>query len=269
MRKSQKIRIIILTIFILGVFPITLYLILITPSNIGFINRSDVAAWIGYYAAILGGALTLLGVYATIRNHEISKKEEKAIQFKPILELASDSEIPSLIPYREIGLGVTGYSCNSSQPHKYIMINSKEKETFFFVIKNKGRGETSKAILKPLEVSEIDLDWTEGNRIFSSYSESYIGEIVSNEYCKILLHLPKYILVKKSIDHSSTLVLNTTMKIQYNDMFDVNSYMYILDVRFLINLDEKDFEEVTTDYIAIRASYCLGQVMQHRENTML
>lgn len=263
--NKTKIKIIIIIIFLILIFPISLYIILTTPSQIGFIYRGDVGAWIGYYAAILGGALTLLGVYATIKNQEKTNREEKAVQFKPILTLAADSEIPVLIGYREIGLNVPGYSSNTKAPPKYISKNEKEKETFFFIIKNKGRGETSNAKLKELEVTYENLEWTERSMLHSSWSESYIGEIVAQEYLKVLIHLPRYLLVKKDVDLKKTLELNTKMKIQYNDMFNENSYMYTVHIRFSIKIDDQDCEEVTGEYLAVKASYSLGQIMPKSE----
>lgn len=250
---------------LLVVFPAGLYFILTTPSRIGFIDRTEVGAWMGYYAAILGGSLTLLGVYATIKNQEKSKMEEKAVQFKPILDIATNSEIPTPIGYREVGLNVMGYSTKSKGESEYIFKNQTQKETFFFVLKNKGRGETSKAILKGLEITDGDLDWTGKNELYPSYGSSYIGEILSDGYIKIFIYLPRYLLIKKGIDLKKPLRLNTIMEIQYNDMFDENSYMYAVHIRFLINLDENDHEDVNLEYLAVKASYSLDQVMPDRK----
>lgn len=259
-----KIRIAVSLILLLLIFPIGLYILFTTPSQIGLIAREDVGTWMAYYAALFGGFLTLLGVSATIIYQEETNRREKAIQFKPILTLASD-ETPELIGYRELGLNVPGYSNNTMAPPKYISKNESEKETFFFIIKNVGRGETSNASLKQLEVSYNNLEWADETTLYSSWGESYIGEMVAQDYLKILIYLPRYLLVNKDVDIAKDLELNTKMKIQYNDMFDENSYMYTLHIRFSIKIDGLNHEEVTGEHLAVKASYSLSQIMPHRE----
>lgn len=52
-----------------------------------FINESNYDAWIGYYGAIIGGALTLGGVWWTINDTEEKRKEDLYSSHKPFLEV--------------------------------------------------------------------------------------------------------------------------------------------------------------------------------------
>lgn len=46
-----------------------------TPSAIGFIAYDKQDVWIGFYAALMGGGMTLLGVAWTIRCTEKTEKK--------------------------------------------------------------------------------------------------------------------------------------------------------------------------------------------------
>ncbi len=60
MSRKETTKYIIVAVLVLFFLPLALYLILITPSRIGIVDRSDVGAWIGYYGGVLGGVITLL-----------------------------------------------------------------------------------------------------------------------------------------------------------------------------------------------------------------
>lgn len=62
-----------------------------------FINKDNYDAWIGFYGSVLGGALTLGGVWWTIKyekqeleksknKHDLERKEELFLQYKPLLK---------------------------------------------------------------------------------------------------------------------------------------------------------------------------------------
>lgn len=66
--------------FILVVLPIILYLIIITPSSIGIIRAQDSGAWLGFYGSIIGGTMTLLGVWWTIKEQDKLRKTDLVLQ---------------------------------------------------------------------------------------------------------------------------------------------------------------------------------------------
>lgn len=80
------------------VSPFIVYIILITPSPIGIVAREDVGALLGYYGAILGGFMTLAGVWWTIYDH----KNEVALLNEPVLTITNRSVKTEVILDSEI-----------------------------------------------------------------------------------------------------------------------------------------------------------------------
>lgn len=58
------------------ILSIILYLIIITKSPIGIIKEADSGAWLGFYGSIIGGAMTLIGVWWTIKQQEERRKDD-------------------------------------------------------------------------------------------------------------------------------------------------------------------------------------------------
>lgn len=262
---------ILVAVLVLIFLPLWLYLILITPSRIGIVDRSDVGAWIGFYGAVLGGAITLLGVWLTIKNQEKESRQEKAIQFKPILNLIDIQFPENLIGYREVGLGVTGYSNHTgstgeSHSPRYFLINQSNKISFYLTIKNDGRGETSNAYLKTFEPVYTSINWADKHHLHPISTNQYVGELLSGQKLGIKINLPPYLLVKKEVFfEQEELELNTILEIQYNDMFDERSYQYDVHVRFRATMFKTDYEEATEELMAVRVDYILDQIMPNRK----
>lgn len=55
--------------------------------SLNFINEKNYDAWIGYYGSITGGALTLGGVWWTIKDNNSQRHKDLAIQYKPVFDL--------------------------------------------------------------------------------------------------------------------------------------------------------------------------------------
>ncbi len=81
-------------IIIFIIIPISFYIE--NPWGIGFIPRNEAGNVLGYYGAIIGGALTLIGVWWTINEQkkdlineqqriENQRREDLAIQYRPFL----------------------------------------------------------------------------------------------------------------------------------------------------------------------------------------
>ena len=139
--ENKKLFLIILSISI--VIPI----IILTPSPIGIIEYETGLTLIGYCGSILGGFLTLYGVWWTIKeqNKNLIKQQEKldrqrredlAIQYKPYLVL----EKPVTFTNEEI---------NNSYLHYNNIFDLNET----LDLKNIGRGE---AIISSIYVSNLE-----------------------------------------------------------------------------------------------------------------
>ena len=245
MSLKKTTKYIIVAVLVLIVIPLALYLILTTPSRVGIVDRADVGAWIGYYGAVLGGAITLIGVWLTIKNQEKESRQEKSIQFKPILNLKDIQSHKKLIVYREVELGVPRYS-SESHSSQYFLFNQNNKIPFYLTIKNDGRGETSSGYLKTFEPVYNSINWTDKHNLYPTISANqYIGELLSGQELGIKINLPPYLLIRKEVySEKDEVELDTILEITYNDMFDERSYQYTIHVRFNVVLRKTDYEEL-------------------------
>lgn len=110
--SSIKNRIIMFFItYFLGLFGVTPYMINFlvntpNPFGLGFINDANRDTWIIFFGTVIGGALTLFGVWWTITNqnkkrekdkteHNQERLQELSTQYKPIItaEVVETSEI--------------------------------------------------------------------------------------------------------------------------------------------------------------------------------
>ena len=84
MKKYRTIVILLLMIVIaLFVFPIIIKFLMETPAPFEFmkiVTKDTYEAWIGYYGAIVGGALTLVGVWWTIKFESENLREQAEIE---------------------------------------------------------------------------------------------------------------------------------------------------------------------------------------------
>lgn len=59
------------------------------PNFFGYVNSENAGAWIGFYGAIIGGAITLLGVAWTIIDQNKKREEDMKDAVKPVLIASS------------------------------------------------------------------------------------------------------------------------------------------------------------------------------------
>ena len=59
------------------------------PGFFGYVNSENAGSWIGFYGAIIGGAITLLGVAWTIIDQSKKREEDMKDAVKPILVASS------------------------------------------------------------------------------------------------------------------------------------------------------------------------------------
>lgn len=63
-----------------------------TPSPLGFIEPQHQEAWLGFFGSIIGGALTIFGVWWTLERQEEQRREDMILHYLPILTI-SDRKI--------------------------------------------------------------------------------------------------------------------------------------------------------------------------------
>ena len=71
----------------------------------------------------------------------------------------------------------------------------------------------------------------------------------------------------------ATITINTTTRreaneiireIQYNDMFDEIKYQYNIHIRFKARLNKSDLEELASEFLAVRVTYFIDQILPKR-----
>lgn len=89
--KRNKLLVIVLVSVVLWIFIPPFINRMITteawlfPSFFGYVNSENAGSWIGFYGAIIGGAITLLGVAWTIIDQNKKREEDMKDSVKPIL----------------------------------------------------------------------------------------------------------------------------------------------------------------------------------------
>lgn len=84
--------------------------------------------WIGFWGAIAGGALTLVGVWLTIKYEKDERKKDRKLEYRPFI-------------YSEDGEIIKGSIETDA--------NNIENVKFGFYVYNKGRAEACSVIVKP------------------------------------------------------------------------------------------------------------------------
>lgn len=208
--KKSILWIIIFTLLLLFIGAPLFNAIATNKWSLNFINENNYDAWIGYYGSVLGGALTLGGVWWTIDKqnkdrheddlkHIQERKEELEILYKPVLTFpVRYSQATILIP----------------AAHSYS-----------FILKNKGRGEV--------------------NNIKISYSSKDAIIILEEDY-QHFLAIDDVTTMKFFISHQTNNIVNNCAKmdktIKDNDKFNISfeiSYEGIFGNTYKIKFDVK------------------------------
>lgn len=169
---KKKIGIILITFLVLFyIVPLFVHMGVSTISPFGFISNEKQDVWINFYAALIGGALTLIGVGWTIRYTDATRKDDQrrheqeqkdefekrnletkinlSAQYKPILTVVLDSD------YSTIKSGVSkydGFYINNilSLNDKVGMRQNEKRISISLFLLNIGRGEA-----KNLKISSV------------------------------------------------------------------------------------------------------------------
>ncbi|MFR7592465.1 MAG: hypothetical protein ACLUVC_13575 [Longibaculum sp.] len=211
------------------IISIMLPIIILLPSPIGFITYETGLTIIGYCGSILGGFLTLYGVWWTIKeqkkdlmfqqkNIDIQRQNDLAIQYKPIFSLEFSHSIV------------------------YNFLASNTAISFYLTFKNIGRG----------EATNINVNYSKYNPPYAfiiSYEENQI--IVQNNSCYLMITVSKtgkqtgedtYEMASLDLNDKTELPIS----VKFNDSFG-NQYIYdyIISFAYQAIIDSQDMKEVT------------------------
>lgn len=85
MNKKSLVLLIFGIFIIIFIVPQIIHFLVYTPSPFGFIKPGEESQWIGFFGSIIGGLLTLAGVWWTIMDQDKKRKEDLTVQYKPII----------------------------------------------------------------------------------------------------------------------------------------------------------------------------------------
>lgn len=261
--KTKNIILIILSgIILVFLVPLLISVMFKFNFSISFLQSEwDAGDALAFYGALLSGALTVVGVFLTIRNENNKAKKDDSIKYKPILELHGIN-LSETCGYREVGLGYS-ISLSNNNPNKELiekfflenLCGKQPKYKLFF--KNVGRGETYNARLENFEVHS--LNWEDISNLSSNYSTpQYIGEINKDGYLGVYVYLPNYLILPKDSSSVKYFDLCTKLTISYSDMFDRIKYKSILCVHHRIKtLESPDIAPEVSDenYHYVKVEY--------------
>lgn len=251
--------------------------VVLIPFTINILYKYDLGIWVlqcewsageilGFYGALLSGALTVIGVLLTIKHETAVRKKDESITYKPIIELVGH-DMDVVCGYREVGLGY-GVSFENSNNDKlrkrYLESQTNNLPKYKLFFQNVGRGETYNAVVKEYKVRSTD--WEDISGICSNIAMPlYVGEIIKDAYLGIYVKLPDYLLLPKE---KNRFFLSTELHIEYSDMFNRVRYEYGTILKHQIDVVGEEAETplvCNSDYHYVKVSYKVIEVMPTRK----
>lgn len=246
MKKIILVLLVILTIVFF--LPPFVNYIVSTPSIFGYIPLNEKDTWIGFYGAIIGGLLTLLGVGWSIsyterarkkdqENHERERKEELnrrdekfkndlSVRYKPILDitchpdLIADNENFSLSKYDGIYI-----QNNISLCDRQVFQTNEKRLNVILIINNIGRGEAIDLLIESKALDIHNTPIKTKTRFYKSVYESNGIEVI---FTKILSEEEWKLYDDKILENPFRLELNITY-------MDLVNKKYMLKSKIIIN----------------------------------
>lgn len=202
--KTYKNRIIIGVIIIFIFIPVMIYLVAAVenPFGLGFIKKGDTGVWLGYYGSIIGGSITLVGIWYTINYQTSVRKEDKIIDALPYLVIATASfssdnsnniNLCLLIENHGVGPAVNirldheshfsnGFKGKNSNSLK--IIDTKDKDAKLFINSIIGRDKSFTYTLK-LNTENSNFNDFIYLKIYLIYKDIYCNEYTSSILIKL------------------------------------------------------------------------------------
>lgn len=200
--RKHWIKLLFVAVILFIVVPILIYL----PSPMGIIPRNEAGNVLGYYGAVLGGAMTLGGVAWTIYDQNKQRKEELTLLYRPYLIF---SDHPS-------GKGISGcYTLEPGGPQ------------FTFGLKNVGNGIAKNieiTIAWPSELVSEDSQQTKRYSLISAQNYYLLSKIIGSD--NIPQHLRKTFLIDVNCQYedlfNNKIVMKCTISLKFKDVHGNN-----------------------------------------------
>lgn len=207
--------------------------------------------WISFWGSILGGGLTLVGVWWTIIDQEKKRNQELELQYQPILSA-------NITKYRQINR-----LCNELHllfNHVGFDDNNLEPAPFMLEFKNIGRGEirnfnihidSKDIIISPFNDSN-QLDLSNSSILADGFFDFF--PINGSKYLLVLL--PKQ---KVLYNQLHPIRIGITLNILVNGFITEVGYEYLLTFYININLNGSEkrltADSITLDYVGNKVNH--------------
>lgn len=207
--------------------------IVLTPSCVGFISRDIGLQIVGYGGSILGGFLTLYGVWWTIRIQQqemlkqqlqldLQRREDLAIQYKPFISIVS---LETSIPVNNGFNRICYNPCqNLSTELKQILDKAHDNCELNFKLTNIGRG-----TLCSVRLREIVLDSKHFEPIVN-YEQKLLCSIAREETVYLALELPPLLKLKSEFHDLKQSMIKVSICLIGTDEFDFNTFLIRLNL---------------------------------------
>lgn len=210
--------------------------------HLGFINDSQ----LGYSGAVIGGAMTLIGVWWTIKKQEDQRKAELIVQYKPTISLINITN-----EYKKDINTITLLNHTPDIPDILAQENEKYDNDFYIIIKNTGRGNAINLCIEnksfksdPLIQKKINLQNQYKCSVLS------IGE-------KIILKLSFPLGMQLEKDYIFQMPIHFEYHLSLSDEFNYYKYLYSLEVDVVFSKNNFYKEHLTNESMPYYFSYKL------------
>lgn len=208
---------------------------------IGIIDYYSKSSYLSFYSTIIGGAITLIGVWITLINDRKSKKNDDSIKYKPILRVYGINKQDNCL-LGEVHFNMP-FSCRNDDPESekkqelFYKQTQSTKPLFRIVFKNIGRGETYNALLEKAEISNVSWD-DKSNLSFSDGWNQYVGEICQNELFGVDFYIPQHLFITEDLNGRYYHEICINLIVNYSDMFNRVKYQDIIHIKLKVIIDK-------------------------------
>lgn len=233
-------------------------------------NQKYGDAFTNFVATMIGSGVGFFGIFWTIsdqnkqrdeddKKHEKERREDLAIQYKPIIHLNGQLDSIENMYYRDLVFGKS-YSYRNDEIPKYIQFNEKEENTIkiYFSLKNIGRGCVNDSKMIKYSIKDPD--------IFDNYLSDWntnasLGDLVPNQEMAIVLNFPGLLRLKNEYLDKKEIETTVNFICEYSDEFNV--HLYELNIYFKLNIEiqKTDFDSGVENVSIIAPIYCVTQAM--------
>lgn len=222
-----------------GLISIAFPILILCPSKYGIIPRDVGLQIVGYGGSILGGLLTLYGVWWTIKKQDDLRREDLAIQYKPFLSIV---ELETSVPINNGFNRICYYPCKNRSPRLMQLLDAEHDCCkLVFKLTNIGRGALCSLFLK-----EIILD-SEHFEPIISYKQKLLCSIAKDDTVYLSLELPPLLVLKNEFFDLKYSMIKASISLVGTDEFNFNTFYIKLNLNIKTSIDI--FSEETNELI--------------------